>query len=200
MELFEQAEIKKVENNSDRVTFTCLKKDIGKVVDVVWRKGDYDSVLQEVVPNDAKTEQVNEWCKQYFDLDLMTINKAVGRKIDVYVYDTFASFWESDTKFTLEDVGKEFDTEILDIKEEPERILVQYMWNGNKYHTKYSFTQKVGTDFFVNPQKQRRQEKRFEELFGLPLDRKDELIGLPITVKVCGAFKKFAYGEISIKK
>lgn len=200
MELIKETEVVEVKNDNDQVLFTCLKRDEGKVIEVKWRKGDYDPTLREVIQNDAKVEQVNEWCKQYFDLDLMTINKAVGSKIDVYVYDTFASFWETDTKFTPEEVGKEFNTEVAEIELKDDAITVRYVINGNKYATNYRFTQKVGREFFVNPQKERKARARFEETFGLPVERKDELIGMPITVKVCSAFKKYAYGEISIQK
>lgn len=193
-------EIVDVENNNDSVKFVCLNKEEGKVVEVKWNKGDYDQALQKIVPTDKKTEQVEQWCKDYFDLDLGKINKAKGTKIDVYVYDTYSSFWESDMKFNVEDAGTRFDTEIEEIEVSNDAIMIRYLWNGEKYKTNYRFTQRVGDDFFVNPQKKRRQIEKFEKTFGLPLDRKDELVGLPITVEIKKAYGKFAYGEVSIRK
>lgn len=198
MEKF-NSEIVEVVNNNDSIVFVCLQREEGKVVEVKWNKGDYDSALQKIVPNDKKLDQVSDWCKTYFDLDLSTIHKAVGKKIDVYVYETYSSFWESDVKFKKEDIGQKFDTEIEEVELANDAIIVRYKWNGEKYRTNYRFTEFVEGDYFVNPIKKRKQLARFEDKFGLPIDRSDELIGLPITVEIKGAFNKYAYGEISIK-
>lgn len=198
MEILKDSEIVEVRNDSDVLKFTCLQRDEGVAVEVKWSKGEYDPNLQQIIPTEEKTEQVNNWCKQYFDLDLMTINKATGKKIDVYVYDTFSSFWESDSKFKLEDIGTKFETTIEEIELTNDAIVIRYKWNGEKYHTLYRFTKRLGDEYFVFPQKKRRQLKRFEETFGLPIERKDELVGLPVSIEVKNAFNKHAYGELSI--
>lgn len=193
------SEIAEVQNNNDSVVFLCLQREESKVVEVKWNKGTYDSATGKIIPTDEKIDKVNDWCKQYFNLDLSTINKAVGKKIDVYVYETYASFWESDVKFKPEDAGTKFDTVIDKIDYDDDAIVVRYKWNNDTYHTNYRFTQRVGEDYFINPQKKRKQLQKFENKFGLPIERKDELIGLPIQVEIKTAFKKFAYGEISVK-
>lgn len=198
MELLKQAEVVDVRNDSDVVVFTCLKKDEKKVIEVKWNKGEYDTTLGQVVPNEEKIQQVDGWCEKYFGESLIGINKAVGKTIDVYIYDTFSSFWEVDAKFKPEDAGKRFTTEVEDIQLTDDAIVIRYPWNGEKYHTTYRFTQKVGDEFFINPQKKQRQLKKFENLFGLPIERKDELIGMPISIEVKKAFGKYAYGDLAI--
>lgn len=194
-----RTEIVDVENNNDSIKFTCLEREKQTVVEVKWHKGFFDSALRKIVPDDTKIEQVNEWCKEYFKLDLNTIHKAEGKKIDVYVYDTYCSFWKTDARFKKEDKGKHFETVIDSVDLNNDAIVIRYKWNGETYKTNYRFTQRVGDNYFINPQKKRRQFDKFEEKFGLPIERRDEIVGMPIKVEVNLAFGAYAYGEISVK-
>lgn len=198
MELLKDAELMEIKNERDHVLFACVYPEKRIYAEVKWNKGDYDLAKGEIVVTDEKKKQVDEWCHQYFDLPMEDIESAVGRTIDVYVYDTFCSFWQADMKFKPEDAGTSFETEIDEVSVDNDGIVVRYYWNGERYKTNYRFTKLIDNQYFVDPQKKRRQMSRFEEKFGLPVDRVSELKGLPIKVTIKKAMNKYAFGEIEV--
>jgi len=53
-------------------------------------------------------------------------------------------------------------------------------------------------EWFVNPQKRKKQLEKFNERYGIPFEQKDDLIRSNIIVNVKCAFGKFYYGEITL--
>ena len=53
-------------------------------------------------------------------------------------------------------------------------------------------------EWFVNPQKRKKQLEKFSDRYGVALEDKDELIGKNIIVNVKCAFGEFYYGEVTL--
>lgn len=196
MEKYENLEIVDVNEEPSQITFVLLDEERGEIHDVKWKKQVYDPDKQCYVEDDDKLKQVEDWCKDYFDLTLDTIKNAVGRKATVYGYETFDSFWESDARFEKKDKGKMIQTQVKDIEVNKEYIKIRYDWKGKTYASYKRFTQKRGETYYVNPVKRNTQYKWFESTFGVPVEEKETIIGKPIIVEVKSAFGVSLYGDI----
>lgn len=195
MEIIKDAKLVNVENRDGRIILTFLGD--ARVYEVTWNLKRYDKDNNDWIDSPDKEAQVEEWAQKYFKCSVKDLDKkAIGRTCDVYAYDTFASLWESDNKFTAEDKNKKFQTTIDDITVSDTEILITYKIDDKKYKSKMSFTQKVGEDYFLNPIKQKKQLKNFEDKYGVPIEQRASLIGQPILVKVKSAFGKYFYGDI----
>lgn len=194
--VYENLEIVDVLDEEDKITFVLLDPDRQEIHDVKWRKRVFDSDKQEYVDDEDKLNQVKEWCKVYFDLDLADISQAVGRRATVYGYDTFDSFWESDAKFEKKDTGKMIQTTVKDIEVTNEYIKIRYDWKGKTYASYKRFTQKRDDVYYVNPVKRNNQYKWFEKTFGVPVEERDSVVGKNIIVEVKSVFGQSFYGDI----
>lgn len=190
-----KAKLVDVANKDGKVTLTFLNED--RIYEVNWNLRKYDQVLKDYIESPEKEAQVEEWSKTYFGVSLKDLEKKIGAEQDIYVYDTYASLWESQNKFTKEDNKKSFRTTIEDVILTDTEIQIWYLWNDKKYMSKMSFTQKMGEQYYLNPIKQRKQLDKFEQKFGVPVEDKEELIGKEILVNVKCAFGSFYYGEVN---
>lgn len=195
MNLYEQLELVDVVNDPDRVTLTYLDTERNEIHNVVWRKQKFDQATKKYVDDAEKLEQCKQWSKQYFDVELDDIESVVGRKDDIYAYDTFDSLWECDRRFTLEDVGEIITTTFKSIDLEKDRIAMRFEYDGNTYCANKKFTQLYDGKQIVNPQKRARQIRSFEDDFGVPIEEKDKLVGHEIKVEV-KRMGNFAYAEV----
>lgn len=195
--IINDAELVEVVNKDGKITLTFLKDDM--IYDVNWNQKAYDPTLNDFIESEQKEAQVEEWSQKYFGCSTKDLEKQLGSKQTIYAYDTYASMWESENRFTKEDKGKSFRTTIEDVVVTDTEIKIYYRWKEKddlKYSSKKSFTKKVGDAYYLNPMRKRKQIEKFEEDFGVSVDNAEEAIGREILVKVKCAFGKFYYGEI----
>ncbi len=200
MELRKDLELIEVvyENDDKKAILRFLDEENGELLEVNFNKQKYDN--GKYVDDPEKEKQVDEWSKEYFDVDYSELYTKVGESYDVYKYPNFNSLWEADIveKFDVADKGKIINTEIKEVVDNGNKIAIRYDWNGKTYETKYQYSDYVEAkkQWFVNPQKKKKQHEKFEDLFGVSVANADEIIGKEIMVEIKVAFKEFAYGEI----
>ncbi len=179
------------------VVLTFLDKDKGQVRDVKLNKRAYKD--GKFVDDPEKSKQVDEWCQTYFSTDFEHLTDCIGVKKDIYCYPKFNSLWEVEqvSKFTKDDKGEIFSTEIEKIIVDDFFIKIRYKWNGNTYESKQTFGKyipEMGT-YLNNPNKELQEREKFAEKYGVPVEESAQLIGKTIMVEVKQAFQAY-YGEI----
>lgn len=188
------------QNDNKKAVLTFLDEEEGQVLEVNFNKQSYDPDKGEFIDDEEKAQKVDEWCQEYFESDFESLSLQVGAKKDVYCYERFNSLWETQVteRFTKEDEGKIFETEITRITDDGRGIHIYFENEGKEYESKmmYSDYIEVKQQWFVNPQKQEKQYSKFEDKFGVSITQADELVGKSIMVEVKLAFKKFPYADI----
>lgn len=186
------------EDDGQKVVLTHLDVENGEVLEVNFNKKSWNG--EKFVDDPEKAAKVDEWCKEYFDLPFDKLTKAIGRKMDVYVYDKFNSYWESQviSKFEVSDLGKIIQTKISEIVDDGIAIKIRFETDGKTYESRMNYSKYVENlkKWFTDPQKKEIQYQKFEEKFGVPVSDAAKIIGKDIMVEVKVAFKKFAYAEI----
>lgn len=186
------------ENDKKKAVLRFLDMEAGEILEVNFNKQDYKD--GNFVDSEEKSAKVDKWCKEYFDTDFDNLSSRVGDKFDVWTYEKFNSMWEAEIieKFDKEDQGKIFETTIESITDDGQKISIKYKYKDELHETKMQYSDYVESikKWFVNPQKQRKQYKKFEEKFGLPVEKAEEIVGKKIMVEIKVAFKKYAYGDI----
>lgn len=186
------------EDDGQKVVLTHLDVENGEVLEVNFNRRSWDD--GKFVDDPEKAALVDQWCKEYFDLPFDKLTKAIGRKMDVYVYDKFNSYWESQviSKFEVSDLGKIIQTKISEIIDDGIAIKIRFENDGKTYESRMNYSKYVENlkKWFTDPQKKEVQYQKFEEKFGVPVADATKIIGKDIMVEVKVAFKKFAYAEI----
>ena len=202
MDLRKSCELVEVryENEKQKAVMTFLDIENGEVLEINFNKEKYDRDKKKFVEDPQKAEQVDEWCKECFDSTFDNLTDQVGEKKDVYVYERFNSLWESKEtkKFSLDDQGKFFQTKISNIEDDGFGIHIYFEYKGDEYESKMMYSDYIEAlrKWFVNPQKKQKQNEKFESLFGVPVERAEEIVGNDISVEVKVAFNKYPYCEI----
>lgn len=200
MDLRKQVELIEVayEDDNQKVVLTHLDVENGEVLEVNFNRRSWDD--GKLVDDPEKAAKVDEWCKEYFDLPFNKLTKAIGRKMDVYVYDKFNSYWEADviSKFDVADEGKIIQTKIAEVLDDGIAIKIRFENDGKTYESRMNYSKYVENlkKWFTDPQKKETQYQKFEEKFGVPVKDAAKIVGKDIMVEVKVAFKKFAYAEI----
>lgn len=200
LDLRKDLELAEVVYSGDKkkATMVFLDRDLGEALEVNFNKQEYKD--GNWIDNEEKTEQVDKWCKEYFDLKFEDLTKAIGRKMDVYKYEKFNSLWEVNyvEKFKVEDEGKIIQTKISEIVDDGRAIRIRFEYNGSTYESKMGYAKyyEATKEWFVDPQKKDAQYNKFKEKFGVPVAKADSIVGKDIMCEVKVAFKKFAYVEI----
>lgn len=200
LDLRKDLELAEVVYSGDKkkATMAFLDRDLGEVLEVNFNKQEYKD--GNWIDNEEKAEQVNEWCKEYFDLKFEDLTKAIGRKMDVYKYEKFNSLWEVNyvEKFKVEDEGKIIQTKISEVVDDGRAIRIRFEYNGSTYESKMGYAKyyEATKEWFTDPQKKDAQYKKFKEKFGVSVEKADSIVGKDIMCEVKVAFKKFAYVEI----
>lgn len=200
MELLKDLELMEVAINDGTATLTFLDADKGEIREVFFRKNKYDRDKNKFVPDEEQAKKAEEWSQEYFGTSFDDLGKAVGQVKDVYAYPNFNSLWESTVveKFTKDQEGEIFSTEIKEIEDDGNAIHIRFDYDGKTYQSNmgYSKYDENRKQWFVNPQKKQKQYQKFEEKFHTPIEDKDSLIGKEIMVEVKVAFGTNAYAEI----
>lgn len=186
------------EDDGQKVVLTHLDVENGEVLEVNFNKKSWNG--EKFVEDPEKSAKVDEWCKEYFDLPFDKLTKAIGRKMDVYVYEKFNSYWESQviSKFEVSDLGKIIQTKISEIVDDGIAIKIRFENEGKTYESRMNYSKYVENlkKWFTDPQKKEVQYQKFEEKFRVPVADAAKIVGKDIMVEVKVAFKKFAYAEI----
>lgn len=202
MELREQCQLIEVSYNETKkkATLTFLDESAGEILEVNFNKQSYEN--GEFVDDEEKAAKVEGWCKEYFDTTFDNLNSVVGTVKDVYNYDTFNSLWESEyaNKFEKDQKGKILICTITSIEDNGNIIVINYtedatgtLYKSNMSYSKYDEVRKT---WFVNPVKKKSTYEKFEEKFGVPVSKGDEIVGKSIMVEVKVAFGTHYYGDI----
>jgi cell division protein FtsI/penicillin-binding protein 2 len=185
-------------NDNKKATMTFLDVENGEVLDVNFNKQSYDN--DKFVDDPEKEKRVDEWCEEYFGTTFDKLGEQVGVRKDVYRYDRFNSLWETKIteKFSLDDKGKIIQTEISRIEDDGKGIHIYFEHEEKEYVSKMMYSDYVESvrSWFTNPQKKLRQEAKFLDMFGVPVEEAEKIVGCPIMVEVKVAFKKHPYAEI----
>ena len=203
MELLKNLELITIVRDDEKAVLKFLDMDRGEIRPVNFNKKVYKN--GSYVADDAKAEKVEKWCQDIFGLEFDDLEKAIGRKMDVYAYDNFNSLFEVDIveKFTKEMNKKAFQTQIEEIGDDGNKLYVNYSIDGKKFQTKFQYSEYLDDMkiWVVDPLRKTKQLDKFEGLFDISFDdpKRDEvLIGKEILVQCNCAFGKFYYGEITL--
>lgn len=199
----EVKELPLIEVNYDdsKAILTFLDEQEGD--DAVVREVSYNKAVYEngkFIPNAEKAEKVEKEINEILGLTFDTLTEAVGRTLPVFIYEKFCSLKEVDIveKFEDDDEGEIFKTTISDVIEDIVGIKIRYEWKGKTYESKMTHGKYIESmsKWFPDPAKKKKVYTKFEEKFGVPVEKKEELIGKEINVEVRKAYGKYLWGDI----
>ncbi len=200
MELRKNLELVSVEYESEgkKAVMTFLDAERKEIRTVNFNRQVYEN--GKYVDNPDKAAKVDKWCEEYFQCSFDRLASCIGMKKDVYCYENFNSLFEVEQieKFDASMFGEIYQTEIKEIVVDDNAIRIRYMISGKTYESKMSYAiyMEATKEWFLDPIKKEKQHKKFLEKFGVPVSRKDELIGHPLMVECKKAMGKYYYGDI----
>lgn len=184
-------------NENKKATFTFLDKERKEIREVHFNRQGYKD--GKFVDDPEKAEKVDEWCEEFFGTTFDKLSSCIGQKHDVYIYDRFNSLFETTevTKFTADMVGQIYQTKIKAITVDDIAIRISYDIDGKTYESKMTFAKymKDMKQWFLDPNKKVTQYQKFEDKFGVPVEKADTIVGHALLVEVKKAFSSF-YGDI----
>lgn len=200
MELLEKLELVDVTFEDKKAVLVFLDEEKGEIREVNFNKQSYDQDANKFVDDPEKAEKVEEWCQEHFGLTFDRLAEAIGERRDIYAYDRFNSLFEVKmvAKFDKDMVGQIMEVEVTEVEDDGIKISIQFEYEGDTYESKMTYADylEVKKQWFVNPQKQKKQYEKFEEKFGISIDQKDNLVGQKVMVEIKLAFGKFVYVDI----
>ena len=202
MEFKEQLEIVDVqfEENNKKATVVFLDPDFGEIREVNMNKQKYDEATKKFVDNEEKAKQVEEWCMEHFGVPFDRLAECIGDRKDVYCYDNFNSVFpvKMISKFDESMVGQIFEVEIVHAEDDGKKISLQFEYDGELYESKMQYADylEARKEWFINPQKRKKQYEKFEEKFGFLVGEIEKMIGKNVLVEVKKAMGKYIYSEI----
>lgn len=200
MELLNNLELVDVVFEDSKAVLTFLDSGRGEIREINFNKKSYDQDTKKFIPDADKAVKVEEWCTTYFNLPFDRLAEAIGERKDIYAYDKFNSLFEvkMTEKFTKDEEGQIFETEVLEIEDDGKAIRISFDFEGKTYESKMSYADYMESrkEWFVNPIKRAKQFEKFEDKFGISVDNLQEMKGKKIMCEVKVAFSKFPYVEI----
>lgn len=200
MEIRENLKLVNVEyeNDGKKAVLTFLDAERREIRTVNFNKQSYDN--GQYVDDPAKEEKVDKWCADLFNTTFKELPKQIGVTKTVYCYQNFNSLFEVDQveKFTEDMKGEVYQTVCKEVIVDDNGIRIRYEIEGKTYESKMSWSTyyKEMNQWFVDPNKKAKQLEKFEDKFGITIDRKDELVGKPLMVECKIAMGKYYYGDI----
>lgn len=211
MEIKKNLELVDVKKNESHTTAELMFFDdeSQKVYVVKFSRQKWNKTTQQFEDDEEKAKKTDEHLMKEFGVDFNDLTKAIGQKHDVYVYaereNPFCSLWESTN---LEKVNEEFfkkyrggvDTKIESIEDTGERIRLIFTVDGNKYGSsngsggfklRYGEWIDQANKFIPNALMEKKAFNNFNEIFGIPFDKKDDLIGKTINIFPMKAGKNY---------
>ncbi len=136
---------------------------------------------------EIKAKQVEEWCMEHFNLPFDRLAETIGERKDVYCYDNFNSVFpvKMIQKFDDDMVGQIFEVEIVHAEDDGKKISLQFEYEGELYESKMQYADYLDArkEWFINPQKRKKQYEKFEEKFGFLVGEIEKMIRFCICVK-----------------
>lgn len=200
MELRENLELIEVEyeNNGLKAILTFLDKERKEIRQVNWNRQSFKD--GKFVNDPDKAARCDEWADQFFGVTFDKLPECVGVVKDVYIYDRFNSLYPvmQVKKFTEDMVGQIYQTNVKEITLDDYAIRIQYEIDGETYESKMTFGKYIETlkQWMVDPQKKVSVLAKFEEKYGVPIEKADTLFGHDLMVEVKTAFGSHYYGDI----
>lgn len=200
MELRKNLELVNVEYESEgkKAVLTFLDTERKEICTVNFNRQVYNNGKYEDDPE--KAAKVDAWCEEFFQASFDSLASCVGVKKDIYCYERFNSLFEVEQieKFDESMFGEIFQTAVKEILVDDSAIRIRYLIEGKTYESKMSYAifMPATREWFQDPLKKNKQYKKFFEKFGVPVDRKDELIGHALMVECKKAMGKYYYGDI----
>lgn len=200
MELRNDLELVSVEfeNHDKKAVMTFLDRERKEVRQVNWNKQEYKD--GKFVDSPEKEAKVNEWSQEHFGVAFEHLPECVGVVKNVYVYPKFNSLFyvEEIGKFTADMVGQIYQTEVKDIVVGDYAIKIRYDIEGTTYESKHTFAEYIESmkEWFIDPNRKAKVFDKFENKYGVPVERANELIGHALMVEVKAAFGTNYYGDI----
>lgn len=186
------------ENENKKAVLTFLNEEEGTILEVNFNKQGFEN--GKFVDSEEKAAKVEEWSQEYFNLEFDKLAQAIGTKKDVYQYDKFNSLWESQQieKYDKDMVGMIMEVEVSECFVDDTAIRIRFEDDGKTYESKMTFAtyMEQRKEWFINPQRKQKQEDKFLDYFGIPVERCGELVGQTVMIEIKLAFKKFVYCEI----
>lgn len=200
MELLNQLELVEVTFEDKKAVLTFLDEERGEIREVNFNKQSYDNDSSKFIDDPEKAEKVEKWCSDIFGLTFDRLAEAIGERKDVYAYDRFNSLFlvEMIEKFTKDDAGQIFETEVVKVEDDGKAIRIQFEFEEKKYESKMTYADymEARKEWFTNPIKKKKQYEKFEDKFGIAIDDMEQLVGQKVMVEVKVAFNKFPYADI----
>jgi len=173
---------------------------MGEIREVNFNKQKYDQDSKKFVDDQEKAQQVEEWCQEHFGLPFDRLAETIGERKDVYCYDNFNSVFpvKMIQKFDEDMVGQIFEVEIVHAEDDGKKISLQFEYDGELYESKMQYADylEARKEWFINPQKRKKQYEKFEEKFGMLVGEIEKMIGKTVMVEVKKAMGKYVYSEI----
>ena len=191
-----------VEQDQDKTVFTFLDSERGEMRDVTFNSKKYNPDKKTWERSVDQEDKVNEWSQEYFGVPYEDLTSLNGQEItkDVYCYDRFNSLWESSQidKFDDDMEGQLLFVTVTEVVEEVSGLKIRFEYEGGTYQSNMGWGKYLETtrEWFSDPLKRAKQETKFEDKFGIPFERKEELVGKDVTVEVKKAMGKYIYSEI----
>lgn len=200
MELLEQLELVEVVFEDKKAVLTFLDEERGEIREVNFNKQVYDNEQNKFVDDEKKAAKIDGYCDEHFGLKFEELAQAIGEKKNVYAYDRFNSLFEVKmvSKFDKDMVGQIMEIEISEVEDDGIKISIQFEYEGDTYESKMTYADylEVKKQWFVNPQKQKKQYDKFEDKFGISVENMQDLVGQKAMIEIKLAFGKFVYIEI----
>ena len=201
-ELLKDLELVAVEfdNDGKKAVLTFLDEEHGEIREINLNKQKYDQASNKFYDDEERDKKMEEVSQTHFKLDFKDLAQAIGTKKDIWAYEKFNSLIEMKQveKFEKDMVGQIIEGVVKEVEDDGIGIKIRFEYEDELYESKMNYSEylEARNQWYVNPQKQEKQYKKFEEKFGIPIDRKDELVGQKVLVEVRLAMGKYVWNDI----
>lgn len=191
-----------VQQDQDKTVFTFLDRERGEIRDVTFNSKKYNPDKNSWDRSEEQEAKVEEWAQTYFGAPYQELPNLQGKDIekDVYCYDRFNSLWEVSmiAKFDEDMEGQLLFVTVSEVVEEVSGLKIRFEYEGETYQSNMGWGKylEFTKEWFADPLKRAKVESKFEDKFGIPFERKEELVGKDVTVEVKKAMGKYIYAEI----
>lgn len=202
MELLENLEMVDVqfEDNNQKALLVFLDESRGEIREVSFNRQSFDRDAKKFIPDPEKAAKVDEWCEEYFQLPFERLAEAIGERKDVFCYDNFNSLFEVQMieKFDEDMLGQIFEVEVFKALDDGKKISIQFEYEGKLYESKMQYADylEARQEWFINPQKRKKQYEKFKEKFDIDIENISDLVGKTVMCEVKKAMGKYIYTEI----